>query len=249
MRHAKGQSSLGPRSTHRYRLSLSQLEGLPDPVGLLASAESTFRSVRRTANRVENVQQARSVVIRARAHVRTSTPRLSAADGRGHYVGLPPAPNGDHSKRTPKPCATLKTSRTEPAPSPYLQGDSRHRNLQWMAMGTNLCRARLRLCCTQAFDSVLNTMPFSGYPHARKALGELFRVPEARRAPRAHRHQFTRPMRTGSEHRTVEIRGRSDQRYGDALPGVRGGVDSCRVRPHSAGRDRRQSAFDEHRSA
>ena len=28
-----------------------------------------------------------------------------------------------------KPCATLKTSRTEPAPSPYLQGDSRHRNL------------------------------------------------------------------------------------------------------------------------
>jgi hypothetical protein len=100
----------------------------------------TFRSVRRTANRVENVQQARSVVIRARAHVRTSTPRLSAADGRGHYVGLPPAPNGDHSKRTPKPCATLKTSRTEPAPSPYLQGDSRHRNLQWMAMGTNLCR-------------------------------------------------------------------------------------------------------------
>ena len=148
MRHAKGQSSLGPRSTHRYRLSLSQLEGLPDPVGLLASAESTFRSVRRTANRVENVQQASSVVIRARSHVRTSTPRLSAADGRGHYVGgtlrakWRSFSSSAGRKRTPKPCATLKTSRTEPAPSPYLQGDSRHRNLnlQWMAMGTNLCR-------------------------------------------------------------------------------------------------------------
>jgi hypothetical protein len=56
-----------------------------------------------------------------------------------HYVGLPPRAKWRsfsselERERTPKPCATLKTSRTEPAPSPYLQGDSRHRDLQRMA--------------------------------------------------------------------------------------------------------------------
>jgi hypothetical protein len=239
MLHAKGQSSLGPRSTHRYRLSLSQLEGLPDSVGLLASAESTFRSVRRTANRVENVQQASSVVIRARAHVRISTPRP-----RAYFYATPFRCGRAWPLRGVTPRA--KPNRLLVRISREIRATATFSGWPW---GPTSVAARLRLCCTQAFDSVLNTMPFSGYPHARKALGELFRVPEARRAPRAHRHQFTRPMRTGSEHRTVEIRGRSDQRYGDALPGVRGGVDSCRVRPHSAGRDRRQSAFDEHRSA
>jgi hypothetical protein len=38
----------------------------------------------------KNVQKAISVALRARTHVRTSTPRLSAAERRGHYVGSPP---------------------------------------------------------------------------------------------------------------------------------------------------------------
>ena len=74
---------------------------------------STFKSVRRTGNRVANVQQARSVVVRACAHVRTSTPfRCERA---WPFRGVTPRAkwrsfsSSAGRKRTPKPCATLKT--------------------------------------------------------------------------------------------------------------------------------------------